>query len=83
MSWDDVKVISTEVTGFVGTAWLIEIRGQYFVISAVNGETRAFDANATGYVESWSERTGVDCADHEACIDSLLRILDRTPRGER
>lgn len=78
---DDLRVVSTEVSGFVGTAWLIEIRGRYFIVSAGDGETRAFDANAIGEVTSWSERTGIDRADHMACIDSLLEILRRTATG--
>lgn len=80
---EDVKVLSSDLKGFRGTAWHIEIAGKHYVISAISNEfgnefgneTMAFPADERGSVTGWGELAFVRGRDHEACIADLLRTL--------
>lgn len=73
---DDVKVLSTGLKGFRGTAWHIEVGGEHYAISAISNEvgteTMAFAADKDGNVTSWTDLAVVRGQDHEACIAELL-----------
>lgn len=76
---DDVKVLSTDLSGFRGTAWHIEIAGKHYCISAIcnefGTETMAFAADERGDVTSWTDLVVIHRMDHEACIAELLNTL--------
>lgn len=76
---DDVNVLSTDLSGFRGTAWHIEVDGKHYVISAISNEfgveTMAFAADDQGKVEDYADLAVVRRRDHEACIAALLEYL--------
>lgn len=72
---EDVHVLSSDVKGFSGTAWLIKVRNRHFIISAIATETMAFPADSIGEITEWCESAVVHGAGHEACIAALLETL--------
>ena len=81
----NVNVLSTNLEGFNGSAWLIETSGKHYVISAIDNsdslfssggpETMAFASDQDGHVETFMDLAVVHSRDHEECIDALLKNL--------
>lgn len=76
----DVTVHNDNLPGFHGTAWLIEVGGKHYAVSATDvpysgPETMVFAADETGQVIDWMDLAVVHTLDHEAAIADLLATL--------
>lgn len=68
-------MLDSHARGWCGSAWLIQIAGKHYIISALADETMAFAADRNGRVTSFADLASVRRADHEACIARLLESL--------
>lgn len=81
LTFDDVTILSFDLSGFQGEAWHIAARGEHYVVSAANTsdhgpETMVFAGNPDGTVRSWEDLVRVSGLSHKSAIEELLETLE-------